>query len=41
MVTVVGLSVCVCVSVSQNLTPGVSVRLENAVTYSMGNEGKK
>ena len=38
-VTVVGLSVCL--SVSQHLTSGASVRLENAVTYSTGNEGQK
>ena len=38
-----GLSVClsVCLSVSQHLTSGASVRLENAVTYSTGDEGKK
>ena len=29
----------VCVSVSQHLTSGASVRLENAVTQSVGNEG--
>ena len=33
--------VCVCVSVSQHLTFGASVCLENAVTYSTGNEGQK
>ena len=33
--------VCVCVSVIQHLTSGASVRLENAVAYSMGNEGQK
>ena len=33
-----GLSVCV--SVKSNLTYGTSVRLENAVTYSVGNEGQ-
>ena len=38
-VTVVGLSVCL--SVSQHLTSGASVRLENAVTYSTGDEGQK
>ena len=37
-VTVVG-SVCLCLSVKSHLTCGVSVRLENAVTYSVGNEG--
>ena len=39
----VGLSVClsVCLSVSQHLTSGASVRLENAVTYSTGDEGQK
>ena len=46
-VTVVGLSVCLSVclsvrlSVSQHLTSGASVRLENAVTYSTGDEGQK
>ena len=45
-VTVVGsvcLSVClsVCVSVKSHLTYGASVRPENAVTYSAGNEGQK
>ena len=41
-VTVVG-SVClsVCVSVKSHLTYGASVRPENAVTYSAGNEGQK
>ena len=40
-VTVVGLiSLCVCVSVKSHLTYGVSVRPENAVTYSAGNEGQ-
>ena len=38
-VTVVGLSVCL--SVSQHLTSGASVRPENAVTYSTGDEGQK
>ena len=33
--------VCVCLSVKQHLTYGASVRPENAVTYSAGNEGKK
>ena len=36
----VGLSVCLCVSV-QHLTFKASVRSENAVTYSAGNEGQK
>ena len=36
-VTVVG-SVCLCKS---HLTYGASVRPENAVTYSVGNEGQK
>ena len=38
-----GLSVCVCVclSVKSHLTYGASVRPENAVTYSEGNEGQK
>ena len=31
----------VCVSVKSHLTYGASVRPENAVTYSAGNEGKK
>ena len=35
-VTVVG---SVCVSVKSHLTYGASVRPENAVTYSAGNEG--
>ena len=33
--------VCVCLSVKQHLTYGASVRPENAVTYSAGNEGQK
>ena len=33
--------VCVSVSVSRQLTSGVSVRLENAITYSTGNKGQK
>ena len=32
--------VCVCLSVS-HLTYGASVRPENAITYSAGNEGQK
>ena len=32
---------CVCVSVKSHLTYGVSVRPENAATYSAGNEGQK
>ena len=38
-----GLSVCVCVclSVKSHLTYGASIRPENAVTYSAGNEGQK
>ena len=43
-VTVVGLCVCVCVcvclSVKSHLTYGASVRPENAVTHSAGNEGQ-
>ena len=35
------LCVCVCVSVKSHLTYGASVRPENAVTYSAGNEGQK
>ena len=35
------LCVCVCVSVNRHLTSGASVRPENAVTYSAGNEGQK
>ena len=31
----------VCLSVSQHLTSGASVRLENAFTYSTGDEGQK
>ena len=31
----------VCVSVKSHLTHGASVRPENAVTYSAGNEGRK
>ena len=37
----VRLSVCVCVSVKSHLTYGASVRPENAVMYSAGNEGQK
>ena len=37
-VTVVG---SVCLSVKSHLTSGASVRLENLVTYSAGNEGQK
>ena len=40
-VTVVGLSVCVCLSVKSHLTSGVSVCPENNVTYSAGNGGQK
>ena len=42
-VTVVAVSVCVsvCLSVKSHLTSGPSVRPENAVTYSAGNEGQK
>ena len=42
-VTVVVLCVClsVCLSVKSHLTYGASVRPENAVTYSAGNEGQK
>ena len=36
-----GLSVCVCVCFKSHLTYGASVRPENAVTYSAGNEGQK
>ena len=32
---------CVCLSVKSHLTYGASVRPENSVTYSAGNEGKK
>ena len=39
-VTVVGFSVCLSVCLS-HLTYGASVRPENAVTYSAGNEGQK
>ena len=40
-VTVVVLCVSVCLSVKSHLTYGASVRPENAVTYSAGNEGQK
>ena len=41
-VTVVGfICVSVCLSVKSHLTYGASVRPENAVTYSVGNEGQK
>ena len=30
-----------CVSVNQHLTPGVSVRPENSITYLTGNEDQK
>ena len=30
-----------CLSVNQHLTSGASVRLENDITYSAGNEGEK
>ena len=33
--------VCVCLSVKSHLTFGASVHPENAVTYSVGNEGRK
>ena len=44
-VTVVGsvcvsVCLCVCLSVKSHLTYGASVRPENAVTYSAGNEGQ-
>ena len=32
---------CVCLSLKSHLTYGASVRPENAVTYSAGNEGQK
>ena len=32
---------CVCVSVKSHLTSGTSVRSENAVTNSVGDEGRK
>ena len=35
------LGLCVCVSVKSHLSCGASVRAENAVTYSAGNEGEK
>ena len=35
------LGLCVCVSVKSHLTYGASVRPENAVKYSAGNEGRK
>ena len=44
-VTVVAMSVCVCVcvclSVKSHVNFGASVRPENAVMHSMGNEGQK
>ena len=40
-ITVVVVSVCVCVSVKSHLTSGASVHCENAVMYSAGNEGQK
>ena len=40
-VTVVVVCVCVCLSVKSHLTSGASVRPENAVTYSAGDEGQK
>ena len=40
-VTVVVVSVCVWVSVKSHHTSGASVRPENAVTYSAGDEGRK
>ena len=41
-ITVLGsVCVCVCLSVKSHLTYGASVRPENAVTYSAGNEGQK
>ena len=36
----VSVCLCVCVSVKSHLTYGASVRPENAVTYSAGNEGQ-
>ena len=38
---VLSLGLSVCVSVKSHLTYGASVRPENAVTYSAGNEGQK
>ena len=35
------MGLCVCLSVKSHLTYGASVRPENAVTYSAGNEGRK
>ena len=40
-VVVVSVCVCVCVSVKSHLTSGTSVRSENAVTNSVGDEGRK
>ena len=37
----IGLCVCMCVCLLTNLTYGASVRPENAVTYSAGNEGQE
>ena len=39
-VTPMCVCVCVCVSVNRHLTHGASVRPENAVTYSAGNESQ-
>ena len=35
------LCLCLCVSVKSHLTSGTSVHPENAVMYSVGNEGQK
>ena len=35
------MGLCVCLSVKSYLTSGASVRPENSVTYSAGNEGQK
>ena len=37
----VSICVSVCLSVKSHLTYGASVRPENAITYSAGNEGQK
>ena len=40
-VMLLGQSVCLCVSVKSHPASGASVRPENSVMYSMGNEGPK
>ena len=40
-VVVMSICVCVCLSVKSHLTLEASFRPENAVTYSVGDEGQK